>query len=570
MNSEIPGQSGPWGAAAVAGDVRGQNFFDIDPDFQALLGLYLPDDIREHMWPHWSALGELAGGRLDALADQADKHKPVLHPRDRYGNDAEWIEHHPAYHEMEKIGFGELGLAAMSHRPGVLGWSSKLPPVAKYAFTYLFVQAEFGIMCPISVSDTAAFLLGRYGDDALKSRYLSRMLSQDMDELLRGTQFMTERAAGSDVGRIETQAEFADGEWRLHGDKWFCSHADADVAMLLARPSGAGAGTQGLGLFLMPRELPDGSRNPYRIVRLKDKMGTRDMASGEISLNGAVAFPVGDLSCGLKQMMDQVTLSRLSHGVRAAAMMRRCWNEARAAAGRFAFGGPILSRPLAQRQLAKIRLPAEQALSMFMFTADVLGKSQGGDAEAATLERILTPLIKLRACRDNIRVATGAMEMRGGNGYIEDWVNARLVRDGHVGVLWEGTSNIIALDAIGRAVGKVGAHTVLEANLVNAMREASVESELQAALTTAIRKATGLAERVAGERALEVHSRHAGRVLYDVTTAALFAIEGAKLRAKGEADNRSRWARVVLEQRLSPTDPLSLPDTTVDAQTLLD
>ena len=420
MNRHLPTDLGPWGADAIAPEARGQNFFSVDSDFQSLLKLYVDEPLREHLWPHWERLGALAGNRLDELATTADQNSPVLHSRDRFGRDLEWIEYHPAYKEMERIAFSEYGLAAMSHRGGVFDWPDVIPPVAKYAFTYLFVQAEFSIMCPVSVSDTAAFLLKRYGSDELKDRYLDGMLSQDMDILLRGTQFMTERAAGSDVGRIETEAVFSNGDWHLYGDKWFCSHADADVAMILARPQGAGPGTRGLGLFLMPRHLPDGERNAYRIVRLKDKMGTRDMASGEIALNGATVYPVGELDRGLKQMMDQVTLSRLSHGVRAAAMMRRCWHEARAAGGRFAFGAPIMARPLAQRQLAKVRLPAEQALSMFMFTADVLGRANSGDSDAKSLERILTPLIKLRACRDNIRAATGAMEMRGGNGYIEE------------------------------------------------------------------------------------------------------------------------------------------------------
>ena len=139
------------------------------------------------------------------------------------------------------------------------------------------------------------------------------------------------------------------------GDKWFCSHADADVALLLARPEGAPAGTKGLALFALPRRLEDGRRNAYRIVRLKDKLGTRSMASGEILLEGAVAYLVGEADRGLKQMMEQVNLSRLSHGVRAAAMMRRCVNEAMVCArARKAFGKTIIEYPLLRRQLLKI------------------------------------------------------------------------------------------------------------------------------------------------------------------------------------------------------------------------
>src|SRR5439155_419647 len=147
------------------------------------------------------------------------------------------------------------------------------------------------------------------------------------------------------------------------------------VAVLLARPRGGAPGTQGLGLFAMPRRLEDGSRNSYRIVRLKDKLGTRSMASGEIVMDGATAYLVGDAKRGFKQMMEQVNLSRLSHGVRAAAMMRRCLNEALAVArSRKAFGKTIGEYPLLRRQLMKIMLPTEQALSMYAFSADAMGR----------------------------------------------------------------------------------------------------------------------------------------------------------------------------------------------------
>ena len=254
----------------------------------------------------------------------------------------------------------------------------------KYGITYLFVQAEFGLMCPVSVSDTSNFIIKRFGSDALKKLLLDRLLSQDPATMLKGTQFMTEKAGGSDVGAIETEAERigvgADGveRWKLYGQKWFCSHADADVAVMLARPRGAAPGTAGLGMFALPRRLEDGSRNSYRIVRLKDKLGTRSMASGEIILDGATAYLVGDVNRGFKQMMEQVNLSRLSHGVRAAAMMRRCLNEALAAArGRRAFGSAIAEYPLLRRQLMKIMLPTEQALSMFAFSADAMGRANG-------------------------------------------------------------------------------------------------------------------------------------------------------------------------------------------------
>jgi alkylation response protein AidB-like acyl-CoA dehydrogenase len=412
-----------------------------------------------------------------------------------------------------------------------------------------------GSCAPISVTDTSIHLVAKFGSAELKGLLLPRMLAADARQW-KGTQFITEKAGGSDVGAIETVARRERGQWRLYGEKWFCSHADAAVALLLARPEGGPAGTRGLALFAMPRRLEDGRRNAYRIVRLKDKLGTRSMASGEIRLEGALAYPVGDLASGFKQMLDQVNLSRLSHGVRAAAMMRRCLNEAFAAArGRAAFGRRVVEHALMRRQLMKLMVPTEQALSMALFTADAMGRANDGSAEAELLLRMLTPLIKFRACRDNIAVATGAMEARGGNGYIEEWVTARLVRDAHIGVLWEGTSNIIALDLVGRAVGKAGAHRALAQRLSERLAQAEgVPAEHRARLGSALDRAMALAEAVARDPEREPLARKAATALYNAVSAVLLAYEGVQ---DPRDARRLLLSRMVLEHRLAPDDPLA-------------
>jgi acyl-CoA dehydrogenase len=537
------------GSDWIAPDCAGMDFYAVDHGLRDLLAIYLPAEVLSRLTPHYQRLGQLAGGRLDELARIADRHQPVLHPRDRFGRDLDWIEYHPAYREMERIAFGDFQFHAMSHRDGVLGMDRPLPPVAKYAFQYLFVQGEFGLMCPISVTDTSIHLIRKFGSNSLQDYLLPKMLSSDLSTMWKGTQFMTEKAGGSDVGAIETIARNQDGAWRLYGEKWFCSHTDADVALMLARPEGAPTGTRGLALFAMPRQTRDEARNAYRIVRLKDKLGTKSMASGEIRLEGAEAYLVGQQDQGLKQMMEQVNLSRLSHGVRAAAMMRRCVNEAFAAArGRTAFGQAVMDFPLMRRQLMKLLVPAEQALSMALCTADAMGRG------AAAELRILTGLLKLRACRDNAVVATGAMEARGGNGYIEDWVNPRLIRDAQVGLLWEGTSNINALDVISRAVGKTGAHRALQSLLRGRLAAStSLPSSLLDALGLALDRAIVLAERVAGQ-AQETLARQAATALYDVSSAVLLAWEGSR---PGADARRALLSRFVLTHRLSASDPLA-------------
>ena len=548
----------------LAGDCNGLNFFRVDHALRQLLPLYMDADVLAHMTPHYDRLGAIAGSHLDDLARTADRHIPVLHTRNARGQDEDWIEFHPAYREMEAIAYHDFGIHCMSRRPGVLGWPDKVSPVVKYTFQYIFAQAEFGLLCPISATDTSAMLIERYGDEDTRQRFLPGMWSMDKADIVKGAQFMTEKTGGSDVGNIELSARHEDGNWRLYGEKWFCSCADGDVALLLARPEGAADGTAGLGLFALPRHLDDGSRNAYRIVRLKSKLGTKSMASGEIKFEGAVAYPLGQVgpgrNPGLKQMMDQVNMSRLSHGVRAAGKMRRCLNEALLVAGdRVAFGEHLVRKPLLRRQLMKLMVPTEQVLSMILFTAVHLDRAEKGDEASAKVLRILTPLLKFRSARHNIQVATGAMEVRGGNGYIEDWVNPRLVRDAQLGVLWEGTSNINALDVTTRAIARVGAHEALRDALSDELDKTDgLPGQFKGEMTATLERAVDFAGKVAAE-GHEPLARKASDALYHATSAALMATEGAALGSQGGDARRLLLARMVIDHRLSPNDPLAFP-----------
>jgi len=562
----------------VAPDCRGLNFYEIDPAFRAVLRDHMQADnaaLHAHLDPHLNRLGGLAGGRLDELARLADRHQPQLHFRDAFGRDEDWIEYHPAYKEMERIAFEDFGLNALSHRGGVLGWPDRMGPLAKYAIQYLFVQAEFGLMCPISATDTSAFLIQRYGSKEVVDRYVPRMLADKREELWTGAQFMTETYGGSDIGRSEVAAVRDGDAWRIYGDKWFCSHTDGDLIMMLARPEGAPDGSRGLSLFVVPRQLEDGSRNAYRIVRLKEKMGSRSMASGEVRFEGAVAYLLGEEQRGLKHMMDQVNLSRLSHGVRASAMMRRCLNESLVVArNREAFGRRLVELPLLRKQLMKIMLPTEQALSMFLFTAATMEKSNAGDEVAQRTLRILTPILKFRTCRDNIEVATGAMEVRGGNGYIEDWVNPRLVRDAMLGVLWEGTSNINALDVTTRAIPKELGHEALGEMLGEVLNDADgLPGQFRGELAALVERAVAFAGEVAASADNEDLSRQAANALYHGASAALLAREGARMAAETGDARRMLLARLVVDHRMRPRDPLSVGETAFDrraAELLLD
>ncbi|WP_334186374.1 acyl-CoA dehydrogenase family protein [Noviherbaspirillum sp.] len=545
-------------------DRFGTNSYSEDREMESLLRLYLPEDLVTHLKPHLHRLGEFAGGALDALAQTSDQHPPTLEHRTRTGKDFQRIVKHPAYIEMERLAYSEFGLAAMSHRGGVLGWPGPMPAAAKYALTFLFVQAEFGLCCPVSMTDSLTRTLRKFGDPALVERYLPALTSQDLDALAQGAMFMTEQGAGSDIAATATIARPEGDVWKLTGDKWFCSNPDAALAMVLARVEGAPAGMKGVSLFLLPRRLEDGSQNAYRIIRLKDKLGTRSMASGEIRLDGATAYLVGELGRGFVQMADMVNNSRLSNGVRAAGMMRRAAAEALyIARHRKAFGKRLIDMPLMQRQLAKIVLPGEQARTMMFQAAEALRRSDSGDSKAYSLVRILTPMLKFRACRDARRVTGDAMEVRGGCGYIEEWSDARLVRDSHLGSIWEGTSNIVAQDVI-RAIVREDSLHVLQEHLSGLLEQTNMHPAVRARITLLASGASRLAEKAAATGGGHL-SRQAASALYHLTSAVAMAWEGSNIGSS----RRMALAQLVLLHRLSPKDPLD-PGSDAGTQLLFD
>ena len=336
-------------------DSNGVNAYFRDKSFAKLLEYYCGKELFEQVENKFIELGEVVGSELEELALSADKNPPKLKKRSRVGELSNDIEKHPDFIKIEKFAFEKFGLAAMSHRHGVFGMQKLLPPIVKYGLTFLFVQSEFGLCCPLSMTDSLTRTLTKFGDKKLIEKFIDQLTSQDLDHLFQGAMFMTEQHAGSDVGSIDTFAECEDGNWFLTGDKWFCSNPDADLAMVLARHNKKISGTKGLALFLLPKKLENGDPNNYEIIRLKDKLGGRSFASGEIKLNRAFAYLVGNPDEGFKQMTDMINMSRLSNGVRASGMMQRCLQESLfISKNRHAFNKKLIDLPLMQKQLLKI------------------------------------------------------------------------------------------------------------------------------------------------------------------------------------------------------------------------
>ncbi len=536
---------------------RGLNFFDADPNLAFVCSTVMDGATLERARPHLRELGGVAGDALDGLAAEADRNPPALRAYDRHGRRVDEVVRHPAYREMERLAFSRFGLAAMSHRDGVLGWPGRVPHVVKYALSYLFAQSEFGLLCPVSLTDSTARVLRWFGSAELQAAWLPRLTAPDFDALAQGTQWMTEKTGGSDVGASGSVARRdAAGTWRLWGDKWFCSNANADVAVTLARPEGAPAGTRGLAMFLVPKLLPDGTKNAWTINRLKDKLGSRSMATGEVTYAGAVAHVVGDPARGFRQMMEMVNVSRLSNAMRAAGIMRRALLEAVThARGRAAFGRRLADLPLLRQNLLEMLLDAEAAASVVLNAAAALDRADAGDADARALVRVLTPLAKCWITARARHVAAESMNVRGGNGYVEEWPNARLLRDAYLGAIWEGSTNVIALD-VQRAIVKAGGLAALAALVTGRLATVTdpaakpLVDEVRGALAAVERRVAGWARLTDAER--ELHARPVADLLYHLVGASLLLAEGQTLRDRAGDARKLVVAGLYLRRWLAP------------------
>lgn len=450
-------------------ETDGINFFSADPDLSFLLMRYLSSEDYQQAETILFEMGAVASQKMDSLAEEANRQGPVLVQFDKKGRRVDEVIFHPAYHELERIAYQDFAIAAGSHRGGALGWDGRIPQPVKFALGYLGMQAESGVFCPIAMTDAMARVMERYASEELNRRFLPSLTALTMDELQQGAMFLTEKQGGSDVGLTSTVAKPRSGmreglqpEWELWGDKWFCSNVSADIILTLARPEGAPAGTRGLGLFLVPKILEDGTRNTYTINRLKDKLGTRSLATGEVTLHGTHAFQVGALNRGFVQMTEMINLTRIWAAIGSLAAMRRSFLEALVhTRGRVVFGRRLAEHPLMRRQLVDLLIEIEGCAALAFETTSVLERvDRHGAEEDKRLLRILTPLGKYYIPKRGEYVTLEALEMRGGNGYVEDWVNARMLRDSIVNVVWEGSSNVIVLD-VARAMTREGAGAAL-------------------------------------------------------------------------------------------------------------
>jgi acyl-CoA dehydrogenase len=378
---------------------------------------------------------------------------------------------------------GEVEFDPAYQRAGRAVWASGIvaaPAREQASLFYTLAQAgEGGHACPVVCTAGLVRALRTAASDELRERFLPPLLERDYDRAERGAQFLTERHGGSDVGSNRVEAVPDGDAWRLHGEKWFCSVADADQFVVTARPRGAPEGTRGIGCFLVPR-----AAGGFRIRRLKDKLGTRALATGEIEFEGATAYPLGPIEDGFKTAVGVLNTSRWLNALGSSGLMRRAYLVASEfAVERSAFGRTISGFPLVREHLAVMKAEADAALASSLELTELVARIDDGVArrEDITWHRLLVNANKVVTSLAATRAVRRGIEVLGGNGTIEDFSPLpRLWRDAIVFESWEGTHNVLCaqalrdlarFDAVDLAAERAGASDELAARLRRSVEE---------------------------------------------------------------------------------------------------
>ena len=418
-----------------------------DPHLQSLVHAYKRDEDATAL----AEFGEQVAGPLDTWVRQSncDENLPVLNRYDGQGNRTEQVTFHPTYHDLGRAVYA-TGVMSRYREPG--------GQIATLALTYLYAQnGEAGHACPLACTAGMIRILQSTGQHA---DWLERLYDPNYDTHFHASQFLTEVQGGSDVGANAVLATEEDGQWRLYGEKWFCSVIDAQLFLVTARAGDTVPGTRGVRAFVVPRTV-DGQVNHFHIRRLKYKLGTRSMASAEVDFVGAVATPVSDFKSVVEVVLNT---SRLYNAICSAGMLQRAWREAHAYAHtRMAFSQPIVAFPTVARIVARLKVMAYSARATTFLLADLsdqltLGTASKSDARAfrigVNLNKFWTSIQGTSGIRD-------AIEVLGGNGAIESFsVLPRLLRDSIVCEAWEGGHNVLCAQVL-KDSARLGLHTDL-------------------------------------------------------------------------------------------------------------
>ncbi|MET0757024.1 MAG: acyl-CoA dehydrogenase family protein [Mycobacterium sp.] len=534
----------------------GLNWYRTDPTLQATMAYYLRPDELAFAEPHLTRIGELMGGPVARWAEETDRNPPRLERYDRWGHDISRVVMPHSFTESKRAVLdAQQALRDDARRAGVN------PSLTLFASNYLLNQADIGMGCALGTGGgMVQSLVAAYAPPDVRDHVIAKFASGEWAG--ETAQLLTERTGGSDLGALETTATRRGDAWLLNGFKWFASNCNGEAFVVLAKPEGAPDSTRGIATFLVLRTRRDGSRNGVRIRRLKDKLGTRSVASGEVEFVDAEAFllsgePSGDAGPadgkGLGRMMELTNAARLGIALFALGNARRALVESLCyARQRRAFGDALIDKPLMRRKLAEMIVDVEAAQAMVFDGTGAANHRQ----PRRTRQRIAVPVTKLKVCRLGITMASDAIEIHGGNGYIETWGVARLLRDAQVNTIWEGPDNILCLD-VARGIERNDAHEPF----LERLRDAVSVSDDDDTTRLVSRRIEDLNEAITAWAKLDGPVSEArlfplARYMGDVYAGALLTEQAAWERETHRADRKALVARLYALRHLADVGPL--------------
>jgi acyl-CoA dehydrogenase len=541
-----------------------ENFFTSDTNLQNVLRRYLGDSYE-------SAQVDLTklGAEVATIMDEAAKIEDRIgnHPRlERWsglGERIEQIEFHPNHDQIGRLVWAS-GIMALQAQAGT--------SVKQMGLYYLLTHnGEGGHLCSLACTSGLIRALQHAASEEVQAKFLPPLLNPNYDQMQHGAQFLTEVQGGSDVGaNAVTATPAADGTWRINGEKWFCSNINADQFLMTARANDSD-GTRGLGLFLVPRKLDDGALNGFYIRRLKDKLGTRTLASAELDFQDAVAYPVGAVERGFKTVVELVlNTSRLMNAIACAGFMRRVYIEAgQYACHRQAFGQAIASFPMVQEAIADIMSATYAATASSFYLAHLLDKIETGQASEQDEKsyRMLVNINKYITSITGSQMIHRGIEVLGGNGAIESFsILPRLYRDMVVLESWEGTHNVLCIQVV-RDIARYGVHEAFIADMqtqLATVHHADLATHAEV-VWSAIERLLRILSQMAhkGDTFAQAHARRMVDLAAYIAQATLLLVE-----AQWELDNQLATfkpdvAAYFINQHLTPDyDPLLDDDYT--------
>jgi alkylation response protein AidB-like acyl-CoA dehydrogenase len=537
------------------------NQYRDDPLLAGWLRRAVPANVLQPLEAELDELGGLAGGDLYRMQLADRLNEPTLTQWDAWGNRVDTLEVTPLWREAERLTV-KHGIVATAYEQA-LGRHAR---IAQFAKVYLFHPSTDVYSCPLAMTDGAARTLLESGNARLISHALPHLTSREPATFWTSGQWMTETTGGSDVGRSQTRAVEENGVWRLYGRKWFTSAVTSQMALTLARPEGNPPGGKGLAMFFVEVRDAQGRLNGIRVDRLKDKLGTRKVPTAELMLEGTRAELVGQPVNGTRAIEPMLGVTRMWNSVCAVAFMRRGLALTRAyAARREAFGAPLARQPLHADTLAALEAETWGAFLMTFLLVELAGRAETGqiDDQQRALLRLVTPLTKLVTGKQAVSVVSEVIESFGGAGYVEDTGLPQLLRDTQVLPIWEGTTNVLSLDALLRS----DLHTGLAALMGRA--SACVRGLKEPRLAAAGKQAIGALERAAlwleTRQDREVLQAGARRLALTIARALQLALlcEHAQWLLENDGDRRG-YAAAMRFSRL-PVDLMHEVDPALDA-----